>query len=71
MSNYETNGNGQPIHKPGLYKHPESGAEIIVGATPKFGSPIADGVYQVGFRYVGPAPVQEETPVVSETEKSK
>lgn len=70
MSNTETNGNGRPFNKPGLYRHPESGAELVVGATPKFGSPMADGAVRVGFVYVGPAPTKKvEADEVSKASK--
>lgn len=66
MSQTETNGDGRKVNLPGLYRHPESGAELIVKATPKFGTPMADGAVQVGFRYVGPAPEKKvETKEVS------
>lgn len=68
MANTETNGNGRPFNKPGLYRHPESGAELIVGATPKFGSPMADGAVRVGYVYVGPAPAEK---VEAKKESSK
>lgn len=52
----ETNGNGKPMNKPGLYRHPESGAEVIVSHHPKLGSAMADGVVQVGYKWVSEAP---------------
>lgn len=65
MSNTETTTN-KPANLPGLYRHPESGREIVVQANPGIGSAQADGAVQVGFVYVGPAPAKEtktETPV--------
>lgn len=52
----ETNGNGRPSNKPGIYRHPESGAEMIARQHRKFGSAQADGYVAVGYVYVGPEP---------------
>lgn len=60
MAQAETNGDGKN-NLPGLYRHPESGAEVIVTANPGIGNALADGAYQTGFRYVGPAPDETET----------
>lgn len=68
MSNTESNGNRKPANPAGLYRHPESGAEVIVQATPKYGSPMADGVVRVGYVYVGPAPVVKEAEKSPKTE---
>lgn len=57
----ETNGNGSRGNLPGLYRHPETGAEIVTRHDGKLGSAMSDGAVQVGFVYVGPEPV--ETPV--------
>ncbi len=62
----ETNGTGLTGNLPGLYRHPESGAEIVVTRDARLGSAMADGAVQTGFRYVGPAPV--EAPVVKTEE---
>jgi hypothetical protein len=56
MSNVEVNGESRAANKPGLYRHPESGAEVVVTHHPKLGSAMADGVVQVGYKWVGPAP---------------
>jgi hypothetical protein len=55
----ETNGDGKTGNLPGLYRHPESGAEIVVTAHEKAGNAMADGAVQVGFVYVGPAPIEK------------
>lgn len=71
MDSTEVHGDGRPFNKPGLYRHPESGAEVIVTHNPKLGSAMADGVVQVGFKYVGPAPAEEVAPLADpEVEKS-
>lgn len=44
----------------GLYRHPETGKEVVVKTHPKFGTAQADGVKRVGFVHVGPAPKKEE-----------
>lgn len=59
MEAAETNGTGKTLNKPGLYRHPKSGAEVIVTHHPKLGSAMADGVVQVGYEWVGPAPKEE------------
>lgn len=48
----ENNGKGQSNNKPGLYRHPESGAEIFVTHHPKLGSAMADGAVAQGFKWV-------------------
>lgn len=63
----ETNGQGKQKNLPGLYRHPESGAEIVVTENPKIGAAMADGAVQVGFKYVGPAP--KETVKAPTTDK--
>lgn len=67
----EVNGNGKAVNLPGLYRHPETGAEIVTQHDGKLGSAMSDGAVQVGFRYVGPAPVETETKVAPEAKKSK
>jgi len=64
----ETNGDNRPYNKPGLYRHPESGAEVITRHDAKLGSAMSDAVVQVGYKYVGDAPV--EAPAKAEV-KSK
>lgn len=57
----EINGDGRAYNKPGLYRHPESGAEVITRHDAKLGSAMSDAVVQVGFKYVGEAPVETKT----------
>ena len=45
----QLNGDGHLGNRPGLYRHPQSGAEIFVTAHPKFGSSMADGAVNQGF----------------------
>src|SRR5690349_11083026 len=45
----------------GLYRHPETGAEVVARYHPKFGTPQADGLVRVGYVYVGPAPEERRT----------
>lgn len=66
----ETNGNGTRGNLPGLYRHPESGAEIVTQHDGKLGSAMSDGAVQVGFKYVGPAPVETKTEVAPVAVKS-
>ena len=69
----EVNGNGKAGNLPGLYKHKETGAEIVTQHDGKLGSAMSDGAVQAGFVYVGPAP-ETKTEVkapVAEAVKSK
>ncbi len=43
---------GKAGNKPGLYRHPESGAEVFVTHHKKLGSAMADGVVAVGYQWV-------------------
>lgn len=45
-----------PSPQAGLYRHPESGAEIITTYDPLFGDAQSDGVIRAGFERVGDAP---------------
>lgn len=45
---------GQEIKPEGVYRHPETGQEVVIKNDPQFGSPIADGFVQAGFVYAGP-----------------
>lgn len=67
----ETNGNGTKGNLPGLYRHKESGAEIVTQHDGKLGSAMSDAAYQVGFRYVGPAPVETKTEVAPVAKSTK
>ncbi len=48
------------VNPAGVYRHPESGKELIANQHPKFGSAMADGFVAVGYKYVGPAPTATE-----------
>lgn len=52
MSSVEVSGKGGAGNKPGLYRHPESGAEVFVTHHAKLGSAMADGVVAVGYVWV-------------------
>jgi hypothetical protein len=56
----ELNGDGRPANLPGVYRHPETGKELIARRHRKFGDAQADGFVQVGYKYVGPAPKESE-----------
>lgn len=79
MEKQETNGNGRPSNKPGIYRHPETGVEVIARQHRKFGSAQADAYVQVGFQYVGPEPKvsakaeakESEAEVKTETKETK
>lgn len=67
----ETNGNGTKGNLPGLYRHKETGAEIVTQHDGKLGSAMSDGAVQVGFVYVGPAPVETKTEVAPVAKSTK
>ncbi len=52
----------------GLYRHPESGKELVARQHPKFGSAMADGFVAVGYKFVGEAPVEVKTKAETKTE---
>lgn len=52
----EKNGDGRPANLPGVYRHPETGKELIARRHRKFGDAQADGFVQVGYKWVGPEP---------------
>lgn len=66
----ETNGNGRQGNLEGLYRHPETGAEVVTQHDGKIGSAQSDAVVQVGFKYVGPTP-KTETKVAPEAKTTK
>lgn len=45
---------------PGVYKHPETGEELVAHNHPKFGSAMADGFVRVGYVYQGPEKQESE-----------
>lgn len=63
----ETNGDGRPLNKPGIYRQKETGQEIYLESTPDLGTPIIDAFMQAGFVYVGP----KEEPKIEEVEAPK
>lgn len=54
MASSETNGDGRAINPSGVYRHPDTGEELVTQATAKFGNPQADAIVRMGFVYVGP-----------------
>ncbi len=67
MDHKETNGNGRPVLKGGVYKHPESGQELIAVQTAKFGNPQADAYVRMGYQYAREATQEELYGVVDPT----
>lgn len=47
------------VNEEGLYRHPETGNEVVIEHHPKFGSAMADGFVAAGYVYVGPKPNKE------------
>jgi hypothetical protein len=72
LANVEINGEGKAGNRPGLYRHPESGAEVFVTHHPKLGAAMADGVVQVGYKWVSYDQPKKETkkPESKETPKT-
>jgi hypothetical protein len=62
----QTNHGNTPGNRPGLYRHPKSGAEIFVTHHPKFGSAQADGAVAQGYEWVS----DEDTLQTSVAEES-
>lgn len=54
MATPEVNGDGRPTPAAGLWRHKETGVEMIANATSKFGNPQGDAYARLGFVYVGP-----------------
>lgn len=50
----EVNGEGRPSLPAGVYRHKESGQELVAVPTLKWGNPQADGYVRMGYEYVGP-----------------
>jgi len=56
----EKQGDGRATNPGGLYRHKETGEELVAIETSKFGNPQADAYVRLGFERVGPVP--KETP---------
>lgn len=65
MASVETSKRSNPE---GLYRHSETGKEVVIKNHPKFGSAMADGFVAVGYQFVGPA---EIAPAKKETKKEE
>lgn len=50
----ETNSNGREVLSSGVYRHPDTGEELVAQGNSKFGNPQADAITRLGFQYVGP-----------------
>lgn len=48
-------------NQPGLYRHPETGAEQVIDHDPVTGSAMADAFVRVGYIYVGEKADKPET----------
>lgn len=59
MATNETNGDGRAANPSGVYRHPDTGEELVTQATSKLGNPQADAIVRLGFVYVGPAKLKE------------
>jgi hypothetical protein len=65
----ETNGDGRPLPKSGLYKQKETGVEQVLFMTPELGTAQIDAFIKAGFERVGDVPT--EPTVVSDTSVKK
>lgn len=70
MQKEEVMGDGRPVNLPGLYRHEESGTEIITTSDPNDGRIQADALVQVGYKRVGDIPTKINT-VKSDPEDKK
>lgn len=60
----ESNGDSRAILPSGVYRHPDTGEELVTQATANFGNPQADAITRLGFQYVGPADATKLNPSV-------
>lgn len=58
MPTFETT-EGKTVQPAGVYRHKETGQELVVQRTEKFGNPQADAIMRMGFEYVGPAALKD------------
>lgn len=68
----ETNGDGRPLPKSGLYRQRETGVEQVLHMTPELGTSLIDAFIKAGFERVGDVPtvtIAPETKVKSTKEK--
>lgn len=63
MAINETNGDGTPGSPAGVYRHKETGEELVLSATSRLGNPQAAAAERLGFEYVGPTPANIKQPV--------
>lgn len=56
---------GKSIHQSGVYRHKETGQELIAIETEKFGNPQADAYVRLGFEFVGPVEKKEDKEAVA------
>jgi hypothetical protein len=63
MATFETNGDGSPTNPSGVYRHPDTGGELVFQATSKFGNPGADAAVRLGYVYAGAANKEKVAPV--------
>lgn len=56
----EKNGTNVREQPAGVYRHPDTGEEIVAHATSKFGNPQAAAFMRLGFVYVGPLSAKSE-----------
>lgn len=66
----ETNGNGVPLPKSGLYKQKETGAETVLLMTPELGTSMIDAFIRAGFERIGDVPTVTNV-APKEEDKSK
>lgn len=59
------------LNKPGVYKHPETGAEVVARQHPKFGNAMADGLARVGFVFDREAPSKADELVQKQQAKTE
>lgn len=68
MSTQETQGDGRPTNKPGVYRR-EDGSEMVTAKDPIFGKVQADAIVQQGYKWAGDHSILDEKPTVETPKK--
>lgn len=71
MATLETNGDGRPLPKSGLYRQKETGAETVLHMSPELGTSLIDAFIKAGFERVGDVPTETSVASVTEVKSTK
>ncbi len=58
QDNTEKMGDGRPVNLPGLYRHTESGEEVVTTSDYDAGKIQGDALVQVGYKRIGDIPTK-------------